>query len=275
MVACAETLTAERKGKKLCARCELYLENRGYRYDAETENYYVRNRYYSPSHGRWLTRDPIGYRGGINLYGYVENGPVGNVDGQGTDFIALADHWIILTPLFHHYSIEYWKSCKNPPIGKVEYYGQFKGANPGSDKKSAVELEPTLYHDSFVPVLVSFIVFTDAHHKFESPFAGTPAQVKSKWEAVVAAANAYKFAEHMAPPQTGASFKNWPNSEYQLPPGGDNSNTFAETTVKAAGIPWRGLPGNHPGNNAPLPVHSNVGKSSLTIGPPPPPPLML
>jgi RHS repeat-associated protein len=83
MVACSETLTAERKGKKLCARCEPYLENCGYRYDAETENYYVRNRYYSPSLGRWLTRDPIGYAGGINLYGYVNSSPVGNVDAEG------------------------------------------------------------------------------------------------------------------------------------------------------------------------------------------------
>jgi RHS repeat-associated protein len=55
----------------------------GYRYDAEAENYYVRNRYYSPVLGRWLTRDPIGYRGGINLYGYVDSSPVGNVDAEG------------------------------------------------------------------------------------------------------------------------------------------------------------------------------------------------
>ena len=83
MVACAETLIAERKGKKLCARCELYLENCGCRYDAETENYYVRNRHYSPGHGQWLIRDPIGYQGGINLYGYVNSSPVGNVDAEG------------------------------------------------------------------------------------------------------------------------------------------------------------------------------------------------
>ena len=40
----------------------------GYRYDPETELYYVRNRTYSPILGRWLQRDPIGYAGGINLY---------------------------------------------------------------------------------------------------------------------------------------------------------------------------------------------------------------
>ncbi len=55
----------------------------GYRYDAETQNYYVRNRYYSPVLGRWVTRDPIGYEGGINLYGYVESSPVAGVDWAG------------------------------------------------------------------------------------------------------------------------------------------------------------------------------------------------
>ena len=33
-------------------------------------------RYYDPAIGRWLTRDPIGYEGGVNLYGYVEGNPV-------------------------------------------------------------------------------------------------------------------------------------------------------------------------------------------------------
>ncbi len=54
-----------------------------YNADAETQNYYVRNRYYLPTLGRWLTRDPIGYQGGINLYEYVQSSPVGNVDGEG------------------------------------------------------------------------------------------------------------------------------------------------------------------------------------------------
>ena len=57
----------------------------GYSYNPETENYYVRNRYYSPSLGRWITRDPIGISGGINLYGYVESEPVGSLDPSGKD----------------------------------------------------------------------------------------------------------------------------------------------------------------------------------------------
>ena len=32
---------------------------------------------------RWLTRDPIGYNGGQNLYGYVSGNPVMAVDPMG------------------------------------------------------------------------------------------------------------------------------------------------------------------------------------------------
>jgi RHS repeat-associated protein len=83
MVALAEISCAEGKVKRLCGRRARCVKNCGYRYDAETDNYYVRNRYYSPILGRWLTRDPIGYQGGINLYGYVDSSPVGMVDPEG------------------------------------------------------------------------------------------------------------------------------------------------------------------------------------------------
>ena len=40
-------------------------------------------RSYSPDTGRWLNRDPIGEKGGVNLYGFVGNEPVGRVDVLG------------------------------------------------------------------------------------------------------------------------------------------------------------------------------------------------
>jgi len=51
--------------------------------DDETGLTYYGYRYYSPNTGRWISRDPIGERGGINLYGFVGNGPVGYVDPLG------------------------------------------------------------------------------------------------------------------------------------------------------------------------------------------------
>ena len=53
--------------------------------DPETELYYVRNRMYNPALGRWVQRDPIGYSGGINLYGYVGGRAVVELDPEGTD----------------------------------------------------------------------------------------------------------------------------------------------------------------------------------------------
>jgi len=38
--------------------------------------YLTKYRAYDPNTGRWLSRDPIGIRGGINLYGYVGNDPI-------------------------------------------------------------------------------------------------------------------------------------------------------------------------------------------------------
>ena len=51
--------------------------------DAETGLILCTHRFYDPNTGRFLTRDPIGYGGGINLYGYVQNDPVNRIDPKG------------------------------------------------------------------------------------------------------------------------------------------------------------------------------------------------
>ena len=62
--------------------CFGYNARWGYVKDA-TGLYYCQNRYYDPANGRWLTRDPIGFSGGINLYGYCGGGPDGAIDPSG------------------------------------------------------------------------------------------------------------------------------------------------------------------------------------------------
>ncbi|MBB5354042.1 RHS repeat-associated protein, partial [Haloferula luteola] len=59
--------------------------------DEETGLYYYGYRYYDPVTGRWPSRDPIGERGGVNLYGFVENDSVGRIDvlGQNPQDLAL------------------------------------------------------------------------------------------------------------------------------------------------------------------------------------------
>jgi RHS repeat-associated protein len=51
---------------------------------------YMRNRWYDPTVGRFLTKDPIGFRGGINLYEYAMNNPVHDWDSSGLDTLPTA-----------------------------------------------------------------------------------------------------------------------------------------------------------------------------------------
>jgi len=55
----------------------------GYYTDNASGYLLLTHRYYDPGTGRFITRDPIGYAGGINLYGYVGNGPVNAADPSG------------------------------------------------------------------------------------------------------------------------------------------------------------------------------------------------
>jgi len=61
----------------------------GYHLDTETGLYHVRYRYYHPTLGRWLSRDPIGYADGMSLYEYASSSPQGVVDPFGTDQVEL------------------------------------------------------------------------------------------------------------------------------------------------------------------------------------------
>lgn len=53
--------------------------------DEESDLVYYGLRYYSPSLGKWLSRDPIEEMGGLNLYACVQNDPANEVDPYGLD----------------------------------------------------------------------------------------------------------------------------------------------------------------------------------------------
>jgi len=60
-----------------------YKAQAGYYTDTETGLQLLTHRFYDPNTGRFLTRDPISYEGGINLYAYTTSNPVNAVDPLG------------------------------------------------------------------------------------------------------------------------------------------------------------------------------------------------
>ncbi|HED5887328.1 TPA: RHS repeat protein [Salmonella enterica] len=54
----------------------------GQQYDEESGLHYNRHRYYEPGQGRYITQDPIGLKGGWNLYTYPLN-PITDIDPLG------------------------------------------------------------------------------------------------------------------------------------------------------------------------------------------------
>lgn len=89
-----------------------YKAQVGYYTDAETGLHLLTHRYYDPNTGRFLTRDPIGYGGGLNLYSYVVNNPTNSVDALGLSPSDWAD-WIDSNL---DYADEYWRYDGDEPV---------------------------------------------------------------------------------------------------------------------------------------------------------------
>jgi len=63
----------------------------GMHYHAQSGLYLTKYRAYDPQSGRWLSRDPIGELGGINLYAYVGGNPVSFIDPLGLATVIVID----------------------------------------------------------------------------------------------------------------------------------------------------------------------------------------
>lgn len=63
----------------------------GREYNTEVTLYYNRARFYSSELGRFISRDPIGMKDDLNLYGYVGENPVNAVDRMGREKKVILD----------------------------------------------------------------------------------------------------------------------------------------------------------------------------------------
>jgi RHS repeat-associated protein len=70
----------------LVAEVECPFRSAGQYADAETGLYYNRSRYFDPATARYMSEDPTGLAGGINLYGYCPN-PYADMDFYGEQWV--------------------------------------------------------------------------------------------------------------------------------------------------------------------------------------------
>lgn len=69
------------------------LQNQHYQTILRLSSNFNRNRYYSPALGRFISKDPIGFNGGMNLYRYADNNPALFVDPFGLRWVSRWVKW--------------------------------------------------------------------------------------------------------------------------------------------------------------------------------------
>jgi len=82
----AQTYTYDSFGNTIGSSGSLtnFFRLAGREFDTETGLYFLRARYLDPSIGRFISEDPIGFKGGIDFYSYVKNRPLLLRDPDGT-----------------------------------------------------------------------------------------------------------------------------------------------------------------------------------------------
>ncbi|WP_282600461.1 RHS repeat-associated core domain-containing protein, partial [Ralstonia pseudosolanacearum] len=93
----------------------------GMQYHAASGMYLTLFRAYDSGTGRWVSRDPIGEQGGINLYAYVNGNPTSYIDPEGlsgdTPPLKRIHSDATLDSGSNRYSTDYWR---NQPTDKIK-----------------------------------------------------------------------------------------------------------------------------------------------------------
>ncbi len=134
----------------------------GRMWDHECGLYHMRGRYYSPELSRFVSSDPIGLQGGMNLYTFAGNNPVNGRDPHGTttweDLKRLADPQGV-----HKRAMDYWDNrAKDWAVWGIltpvrELVGYFtKGGGIAKITKGKLDAEAALFRD-LGPAAVDFM----------------------------------------------------------------------------------------------------------------------
>jgi len=95
------------------------------REDDGTGLYYYRFRYYHTGLGRFISEDPLGFRGGMNLYGYALGNPISRIDPLGL--------------------VDIYDSSLKDDVTKLLSDSDFCGARPHEEGGWIVEVETGKY----------------------------------------------------------------------------------------------------------------------------------
>lgn len=78
----------------------------------------VANAFYDPGVQRWINRDPIAERGGINLYSLSYNRPNNHIDPDGHDSCKIAGPFLVVSPSWW----KFWRPSEEIYWGTPELY---------------------------------------------------------------------------------------------------------------------------------------------------------
>ncbi len=122
------------------ATVDTSLKYAGADYNSVDDLYYFRNRYYSPHLQRFVSEDPIGLAGGINMYQYANGNPVSNVDPLGLATLAIggqiSGNWLIM----ESYSLQIALSWNSSALSDLSQWrlGYISSVVPGTGGTSGL-----------------------------------------------------------------------------------------------------------------------------------------
>ncbi|WP_425127080.1 RHS repeat-associated core domain-containing protein [Burkholderia diffusa] len=94
----AQEAIRKASGKALIANS---IRFQGQYHDHETGLHYNRYRYYDPHGARYVTKDLLGFAGGLNLYLYAGGNPLTSLDPLGLDTVVIHGRGILSNPFGH------------------------------------------------------------------------------------------------------------------------------------------------------------------------------
>jgi RHS repeat-associated protein len=137
----AQTYTFDSFGKQTASSGSLTnpFQFTAREFDAETNLYYFRERYYDPQPGRFLSEDPAWFDAGINFYRYVRNNPIRFTDPSGL-YTTEPD---VPTPLPP--ALDKFMKCMDGCTGRDQHVNATtngKHSDPGHAAGTTVDIRP-------------------------------------------------------------------------------------------------------------------------------------